>query len=325
MQDTQHPAIYRLAFLTSCMTVLLLMAGALVTSNFAADSVPDWPLAYHRIIPPLIGGIRYEFAHRVIAAVVSLLTLLLAVVVSRARWKSSTRVAHRLGWTALLLIVAQALLGAFRVLEGYPAISATAHATLAQIYFISIVSLTVLVSPWWQRTEPRLAESGSPRLVTAGSITTFVIVIQLILGAGFRHGAWGILPHLIGFLVVTGVIIWAARLAKNRFGSDPDIRKSVALLHATFGVQVLLGFAAYWAVEKALTDVQPTIIYVILTVAHVLGGALLLAASVLLTLKAARLIPGPGDEFALVPVPVSPRAGSGGAHAPNSHTQGSGA
>ena len=50
---------------TACCTILLLMAGALVTSNDAADSVPDWPLAYGKLIPPLIGGIRFEYTHRV--------------------------------------------------------------------------------------------------------------------------------------------------------------------------------------------------------------------------------------------------------------------
>jgi heme a synthase len=314
MEDTQHPAIYRLAFLTSCATILLLMAGALVTSNFAADSVPDWPLAYHRIIPPMVGGIRYEFTHRVIAGLVAIFTLVLAIAVASAKWKCATKAAHRLGWTAFLLIIAQALLGAFRVLEGYPAISATAHAILAQIYFITIVSLTMVISPWWQRSEPRLTEAASPRLVTAGILTTLVIVVQLVLGAGFRHGAWGILPHLIGFVFVTGFVIWVVRLAKKRFGADHDIRKGVVLLHATFGAQVLLGIAAYWAVQKALTDVQPTFTYVILTVAHVLGGALVLASSVLLTLMAVRLIPGRDQALVPAAVPAIPRVGSGGSH-----------
>lgn len=318
MSEFPQRPVFRLAFLTSCATILLLMAGALVTSNFAADSVPDWPLAYHRLIPPLIGGIRYEYAHRLMAALVSILTLALAIFVSRSRWNSATKVAHRLGWTALLLIVAQALLGGFRVVEGYPAISATAHAILAQIYFIVIVSLTMIISPWWQTTEPRLAEPGTPTLAAAGIATTCMIVVQLVLGAGFRHGAWGILPHLIGFLFVTGFVIWTARVAKKHFPSDPDIRKGVGLLHGTFGVQVLLGFAAYWAVERALTAVQPTFTYVILTVAHVLGGALLLAASVLLTLKAVRLVLRPGGEGVPTAVPVAASAGSGGSHAQRS-------
>src|SRR6202142_4496213 len=93
------PGLHRFAFATSTATVLLLMAGALVTSNDAADSVPDWPLAYGKIIPPLVGGIRYEYAHRVMAGTVTILTLILAVWLAR----QGTRLARKLGWTTLLL------------------------------------------------------------------------------------------------------------------------------------------------------------------------------------------------------------------------------
>src|SRR5579864_4228631 len=140
-------ALYRFAVATSCCTVLLLMAGALVTSNDAADSVPDWPLAYGRIVPPLIGGIRYEYTHRVLAALVSTLTLILAVWIARSEKRP---LARRLGWTALALVIAQACLGGFRVLVGYPALSATAHAILAQVFFITIVGLSFYLSGWWQ-------------------------------------------------------------------------------------------------------------------------------------------------------------------------------
>ena len=75
---------YRFAVMTACGTVLLLMAGALVTSNKAADSVPDWPLAYGKLVPPLVGGVRFEYTHRVLAALVSILTLVLAAWVARS-------------------------------------------------------------------------------------------------------------------------------------------------------------------------------------------------------------------------------------------------
>src|ERR1700721_351249 len=104
--------LHRFAFATSACTVLLLMAGALVTSNDAADSVPDWPLAYGKIIPPLVGGIRYEFAHRVVAGAVAVLTLIFAVWLARTE---NRRTVRRLGWTALALVVVQALLGPLRV------------------------------------------------------------------------------------------------------------------------------------------------------------------------------------------------------------------
>jgi len=280
-------ALHRFAVATASCTVLLLMAGALVTSNDAADSVPDWPLAYGKIIPPLVGGIRYEFAHRVVAGIVAVLTLVLAVWIARVdgrRWM------RRLGWTALGLVIAQALLGALRVLEGHPAISATAHAILAQIFFITLVSIALFTSGWWEAEAPPFEDSASPGLRALAAWTTVVIFAQLILGAAFRHGAFGIAPHIFGAGVVLVMVVLTGRVAKARFARVPAIRRSVVWLHATFGTQILLGGAAYWAILASRGDVQPGLTYVILTVAHVLVGALVLAASMVLTLMSYRLI-----------------------------------
>jgi heme a synthase len=279
--------VHRFAVATASCTVLLLVAGALVTSNDAADSVPDWPLAYGKIVPPLIGGIRYEYTHRVIAAIVSILTLALAIWLTTAEKRRWMR---RLGWTAVGLVVAQALLGAVRVLEGHAAISATAHAILAQIFFITLVSIALFTSGWWQRDLPSFQSSSSPRLRTLAWWTTGVIFCQLVLGAAFRHGAFGIVPHIIGAGVVTVFVVWTGRVAKKRFGRVSEIRRSVIWLHATFGTQVVLGGAAYWAILASRNAAQPGLAYVILTVAHVIVGALTLAASLLLALVTVRLV-----------------------------------
>ena len=85
-------------------TFLLVVAGGLVTSNDAALSVPDWPLSWGRVVPVLEGGIRYEFAHRTAALIVTVLTAILAF-----------RVRTRLAWIALATVVSQALLGGFLV------------------------------------------------------------------------------------------------------------------------------------------------------------------------------------------------------------------
>jgi cytochrome c oxidase assembly protein subunit 15 len=289
MPDAQNSrGLYRFAVATAFCTVLLLMAGALVTSNNAAESVPDWPLAYGKLIPPMIGGIRFEYAHRVAAAIVATLTLILAILVAA---KEPRPLAKRLGWTALALVIAQALLGGFRVLVGMPALSATAHAILAQIFFITIVGLAMYLSPWWQSDLPQVEDTTGARQLMLW--TTFVIFGQLILGAAFRHGAFGIKPHLYGAGIVTFMVIFAARTAKMQFREIREMRKRIVLLHATFGIQILLGGAAWGAVIHAANESQPSLLYVTLTVAHVLGGALTLAASVILTLSCYRLI-GPG-------------------------------
>ena len=299
--------LYRFAVATSGFTVLLLMAGALVTNNYAGDSVPDWPLAYGRVIPPLVGGIRFEYSHRVLAAIVSILTLTLAIWIQSAERRP---LARRLGWTALGLVIAQAALGGVRVLEGNPAISATAHATLAQIFFITLVGLTLYLSPWWQSEQPQLEDAGSPRVTALGVWTVAVLLVQILLGAAFRHGAFGIDPHLVGACVALVMVVWTGRAVKSRFREVRALRKGVALLHSTFGVQLLLGFAAWWAMTATLDLVQPTGLFVTLTVAHVLGGAATLAASVLLTLSCFRLV-RPAHAGAGAPVSTT-----GGQHSP---------
>jgi len=286
--------VYRFAVLTSCFTVLLLMAGALVTNNDAGDSVPDWPLAYGRLIPPLVGGIRFEYTHRVVAGIVAMLTLILALWLTLAKTKPLAKV---LGWTALVLVLAQATLGALRVYEVHPMLSATAHATLAQIFFIAVVGLSLYLSPWWDQDLPRLHDSKSPSLRTLAAVTTLTILVQLVLGAAFRHGAFGVQPHLWGAGVVTFLVVWAGRAAKIRFRENRDLRRATILLHSFFGLQILLGFAAWYAIRViAPESPQPTVAFVTLTVAHVLGGALTLAASVIFTLTVRRLIPGAAAE-----------------------------
>lgn len=288
---------YRFAVLTASVTVVLLMAGALVTSNDAADSVPDWPLSCGLsigksscLIPPLVGGVRFEWTHRIIAATVSILTLILAVWIARTVKRP---LARKLGWTALGLVIAQAVLGGIRVLEGHPAITATAHAILAQVFFSTLVGLALYLSPWWQRDLPKFGDNVTPtaRGVTLG--TTIVIFCQLILGAAFRHGAFGLTPHLIGAGVVTVMVVLAGRVVKKRFGNVPELRRGVILLHSFFGIQICLGGLAWWAINATADYAQPTMTYVIPTVAHVLGGALTLASSLILTLTCYRMIRPP--------------------------------
>ena len=281
-------SLHRFAVATASCTVLLLMAGALVTSNDAADSVPDWPLAYGKIIPPMVGGIRYEFTHRVMAGTVAILTAILAIWLAR----KGSRFLRNLGWTALGLVIAQAILGGLRVLFHDPALTATIHAILAQIFFVTVVSLALFTSAWWNSGLTELDDPGSPSVRNLALITTAAIFVQLILGAGFRHGAFGILPHMIGAAVVLFLVIWTGRTVRKRFGSVRDLRRWGILLQAFLGTQILLGIAAYWAVVQEITSAQPTLTYVVLTVAHVLVGALTLAASVLLTLASVRLIRG---------------------------------
>src|SRR5215472_7685648 len=126
MPDSSSRSTYWFSLATAFCTLLLLIAGALVTSNNAGLSVPDWPLSYGSFFPPMVGGIFYEHGHRVIATAIGILTIILAVLISRhepRRW------VRRLGWTALALIIVQGLFGGLTVKLLLPPPVSTIHAT----------------------------------------------------------------------------------------------------------------------------------------------------------------------------------------------------
>jgi len=69
------------AVFTACATFVLIVAGALVTSRDAGLSVPDWPTTFGSIykMPHMVGGVKFEHGHRMIAEFTGLLTIILAV------------------------------------------------------------------------------------------------------------------------------------------------------------------------------------------------------------------------------------------------------
>src|SRR5260370_1038319 len=83
--------VHRFAVFTVACTFLLLIAGALVTSNDAGLSVPDWPLSYGLLTPPMVGGIFYEHGHRMIASFFGILSIVLAVWLWRAETRGPAR------------------------------------------------------------------------------------------------------------------------------------------------------------------------------------------------------------------------------------------
>ena len=287
MITVYNRALHRFAVLTASCTFLLLIAGALVTSNDAGLSIPDWPLAYGSLTPPMVGGIRYEFTHRVIATCIGILTIGLAAWL----WKAEKRQWMRwLGLAALSGVIAQGILGGATVLTfQLPAVSA-AHATLAQLFFSTIVSIAVFTSPWWSQEQIETDDPGSPRVRTLIVWTLVAVFLQLVLGAAFRHKAFGIVPHLVGAVIVTILIFMTAGALKNRFAGVPALRSSARYLHILIGVQLLLGVGAYWSRLYGAHFPQPIAVMVTLTVVHTVTGALVLAVTLVTALISYRMI-----------------------------------
>ena len=287
MNTLYNRSLHRYAVLTACCTFLLLIAGALVTSNDAGLSIPDWPLAYGSLTPPMVGGIRYEFTHRVIATCIGLLTIGLAAWLWRAEKRRWMR---WLGLAALGGVIAQGILGGMTVRMFQPPPVSAAHATLAQLFFSTVVAIAVFTSSWWNGELGGVEDTGRPGVRPLIVWTLVAVFLQLILGAAFRHKGFGIIPHLIGAVIVTILIFMTAGALKRRFSNVPAVRNCARLLHMLIGVQLLLGGGAYWSRLYAARFPQPIAIMVALTVVHTVTGALVLAATLVTALISFRLV-----------------------------------
>ncbi len=160
MTKTYSAVVHRFALFTVCWTILLFVAGALVTSKDAALSVTDWPKSHGTWVPALSmlqGGDLFEFSHRVVAGGLGLLTIALAVLL----WVKEKRPWLRwLGLIAVLGVAVQAILGGQVVIRLLHYWLPVIHACFAQIVFGAVLGIAVFTSKWWISDQPQLEDNG---------------------------------------------------------------------------------------------------------------------------------------------------------------------
>ena len=292
--------LHRYATFVAGCTVLLIAAGGMVTSTDSGLAVPDWPNTYGEFMfsypyEKWVGGIFYEHGHRLIASSVGFLTVILAF----WTWKvDPRRWIRRLGFVALGAVILQGLLGGITVLLLLPAPVSIGHAGLAQLFFCTTVGLALFTSRSW-RTAPPLADDAWLRRMSL--LTSLLVFGQILLGATMRHteaglaipdfplALGGIIPpvwnagiavhfaHRVGAVVVfiavyaTAIRVWRRHL------------HTMELVRPTLVLVLLVGSQATLGAYVVLSGLHP-----IINTAHVVTGALVLATSLVLTLRAYR-------------------------------------
>jgi cytochrome c oxidase assembly protein subunit 15 len=274
--------LHRYAVLLAIFTLFLVVAGASVTSKEAGLSVPDWPLSYGQVFPEMTGGVLFETGHRFIATFVGLLTIGLAVWLQRVDPRPWMR---RLGWVALGAVIAQGLLGGATVLWLQPPWVSTAHACLAQLFFSTTVAIALFTSRGWQQGADLVTDYGVPSLRSLSIVTPGLVLAQIALGAGFRHRAITLMPHIVGAIVVTIAILAVCAFVLHQFPTHVGLSRAAKALLGVVFLQVMLGVAAYFA---RLEAANYPLAMVLATVAHVATGGLTLASAVVLSIQIRR-------------------------------------
>jgi cytochrome c oxidase assembly protein subunit 15 len=281
----------------ACATFVVITAGALVTSNDAGLSVPDWPTSFGYLVkvPHFVGGVRYEWSHRMVAGTLVSLTLGIAiwtVLVEKRRW---------LRWLAVgafCTVIAQATLGGLTVLFFQPPWLSTAHATVAQTFFCIAVSIALFTGRKWVEEQPRVEfDLRRPSLATLTWLSIFVLYVQLALGGMFRHHGMSWWPHVLNALLVSLVLSWTAVRAISVYSNIDAVRRPAIIMLGLLITQLCLGFTAFLTrVAWGKNAVQPELPMVASTVAHVAVGALLLATTVVLAIQVWRHVPAAVEE-----------------------------
>jgi len=296
--------LHGFAVFVASVTLILIVAGALVTSNDAGLSVPDWPTSFgsYYKIPQWTGGIRYEHGHRMVAQFVGFCTIILAGwtwVAEKRRWLRNLAIA------ALATVIVQGILGGITVLHFLPPAVSSAHAAVAQTFFCIAVLIALFTGKNWIEEVPRVElDPRRPSLFTLTLLSIFVLYVQLILGAMFRHKGLSWWPHVVHAGVVVFVLTWTAIRALSIYSRIEAIRRPAIIMLSLVVGQLCLGFLAFLTrVEWGRDAAQPEMPMVISTVTHVAVGALLLATAVVLAVQVWRHVPVAFAE----PVPAGER------------------
>jgi len=211
---------HRLAVATVVATAVLIFMGGLVTNTGSGLAVPDWPTTFGQnmfLYPPSqwVGGILYEHSHRLLGALVGLLTVALTV----ALWGDAPRPRGWLRWVGLLAVAAvigQGVLGGLRVVLLRQTL-AVIHSIVAQAFFALVVALAVWTSKGWEGAKRGRALAnvkGLRRLCTA---TSGLLILQMAAGVLVTHTGAALHAHLALAALAALQALWLVARVPRRW------------------------------------------------------------------------------------------------------------
>lgn len=308
--------LHQSAVLLCACTLALLLAGALVSSTGAGLALPGWPSLARGA--EAASGAGLQQAHRLLAALVALLAVLVAVL----SWRFDPRPWMKgLSVAAVALLVGQAVYGGLAVISLLPAYFSVFHAALAQVFFGLTVALALFTSAGWLDRERGGAAESDPGLARWALASTVAIYVQVLVGATMRHSyvadgrpgglaipdyplafgqvvpvaelgssivAVAFLHRLIALVTAALVAVTVARVYR-RHAAESGLVRPASLLALLVAAQIVLGGLA------VLSGMTPLV-----TTMHAAVVGVALAASLILLLRAGAPAPllAPGSPGA---------------------------
>lgn len=194
-----------------------------------------------------------------------------------ALWLSQAQESAFLGWLAAGLLAATGWAGWL----GRPLL----HATLAPLGFAIVAVIVFLSSSKWSEAPELVDGSAVPLLRPFAMAGPPLVLVQTMLGAAYRHKAIGVTAHLAGAMIVSVSLLVAASLVIQHYPAHSALRPAATWMISILLSQVILGITAF---ALQLLGLGSAIAVIAVTVSHVLGGSLTLAASMMLAMQVQR-------------------------------------
>lgn len=216
----------------------------------------------------------------------ALLTIHVAVAIAGILLTIALAIAGRetIAWCIAIALLIEAWPGYLLRTSAGP-VAGTFHAVLSALLFAALAAMARVTSQTWQRDPDFVQDYGWPSLKFLSTAAAFLVAVQAGFGAGIRHSVVGVMPHLLGALVVALLIMIVGVFAMNQFPKHPALRPAAIGLMVVTGIQVFFGMTAFL---MRLLNLTGSKVGFAITIAHVTTGSLTLAASVVFALEIRR-------------------------------------
>lgn len=177
-------------------------------------------------------------------------------------------------WLAVMTLAAIGFSGAAGLVESPE--WKIVHAAVSQLSFGLAVAAAAMTSAEWEARQV-VADGGFPTLRSLAWMTPTTVVVQVGLGAAYRHEVTGLIPHVAWAFVAALFVIMTAAFTLTQCGGNRALKRwALALIWVT-SVQLVLGVTALVGRMTAVDGAAPTVWMVVSTTTHVLTGAIVLA------------------------------------------------
>jgi cytochrome c oxidase assembly protein subunit 15 len=300
-----RPGPHRVALVAAILTWPLLLVGGSVSVYRVGMAVPDWPTTFgvNMFLYDFLNspwGVFIEHSHRLYGALVGVACIVLAVwfaLAERRGWMKA------LGAFALAAVIAQGLLGGARVRLNSTNL-ALLHGCTAQAFFALMVALCVLTGRDSAETLAKVPDTVHLR--RRSLVTLALVYAQIVLGAQLRHLGAGLWLHAVMAAAVWGHAAWLAWRVERQKAAVPDLVPSARAMVLAVSLQIVLGIVA-WLMLHPFDGVARSVLpaQALVRIGHQGAGALLLAAVVVLTLRAFRRLGAPAAVGANAPATLA--------------------